>query len=43
MKKFIEEFSGVHGDDAGSCAPVDVQEDIGEVSVLRLMAFFFFG
>jgi hypothetical protein len=40
MMKFIEEFSGVHGDDAGRCAPVDAQEGIGEVSILYLLDFF---
>jgi hypothetical protein len=40
MKKFIEEFSGVHGEDAGRYAPLDAQEDIEEISALYLSVFF---
>jgi hypothetical protein len=36
----MKQFSGVHGDDTGWCVPVDAQEDIGEVSVLYLLASF---
>jgi hypothetical protein len=40
MKQYVEEFSGVDGDDAGRCVPVDAQEDIEEASVLYFLASF---